>query len=181
MPSSQGSTTHIYSSMASLRRPSFNHKARVQVLWHQASAPAEVSLSKILNHHRLHTVDDVVTLWNTELPFSGSIPRSQSRARLTARFIFQNYLLSHSLSSWPPQTFDSNIGNIERKWSSLFVSFADHTDHHRLWGQNPKDLGWEAVSRHFCSDWSVLLRFACSGYTLLYSLLITAALNSVQL
>lgn len=51
------------------------------------------------------------------------------------------------------------------------LCFADHTDHHRLRGQNPKDLGWETVSRHLRSDRSVLLRFACSECALLTLLL----------
>lgn len=40
----------------------------------------EVSSSKMLNRLWLLIVDDDVSLWNTDLPFSGSVWRSQSRA-----------------------------------------------------------------------------------------------------
>lgn len=46
---------------------------------------------------------------------------------------------------------------------TLCLSPTDHTDHHRLRGQDAQDLGRKTVGRHLCSDWSVLLRPASGG------------------
>lgn len=151
------------STNASLKRPSFNQRGQKFKLHDSEHLRRQNVLQQDVPLSPPAFQGDPLTPGNTEEPFNGSIRRSQREMSLHGNI---------TAETRTPRLLCRILVIYFKRFSACVLSslcFSDHTDHHRLRGQNPKDLGWEAASRHLRSDRSVLLRFACSECALLYT------------